>query len=485
MIPPLLYLIVLRVGKQLLFDTLPLLLAQIEPLGQRSQRRIVRGKEHPPQVGHGSQRQFELHHLSRRDALGGDTRRKPFEVGYPFQYSADLFPQPVVAPKPLHHVEPTVEPRDILYRQRYPLLEQTPAHGSDRPVDDIREAAPLAQRVGRKEFEVAYGETVYPHVGVLVDARNTRNVAHILMFRKIQVVENGSCGRNAARHGVDAVPLERGGTELLAELLPVDILGKYPLVEFVGIVTGTERTSETLLPAPLVDDFLRGKIGQELVHVVVPPLGYVELPGRKVEKSHSRGLFPEMYRCEKRIFLVDEYVVAQHHAGSDQFDDSPLHDSLDELGILELLAHGHPFPCPDEFRQIGIQRMVGKTGQLHIAGRSVRPAGKSNTQNTARTNGIFAERFVKVTHPEQQHCIAVYRLDGVVLLHQRRLHIFPILRFALLSCHNATALTTCKVKKFSRKTFRETQPSTPPGGVTGRQCDGDKTPVRSGANPQE
>ena len=135
------------------------------------------------------------------------------------------------------------------------------------------------------------------------------------MFRKIQVVENGSCGRNAARHGVDAVPLERGGTELLAELLPVDILGKYPLVEFVGIVAGTERTSETLLPAPLVDDFLRGKIGQELVHVVVPPLGYVELPGRKVEKSHSRGLFPEMYRCEKRIFLVDEYVVAQHHAG--------------------------------------------------------------------------------------------------------------------------------------------------------------------------
>src|SRR5699024_9870776 len=125
--------------------------------------------------------------LARRDALGGNARRKPLQVAYPLQNRTGFLAHAVIRPETLHHIEPAVEPRDILYRQRYPLLEQPAAHRRDRPVDDVRETAPFAHRIGRKEFEVAYREAVYPYVPVFVDARDAGNVAHVLVLRKIEI----------------------------------------------------------------------------------------------------------------------------------------------------------------------------------------------------------------------------------------------------------------------------------------------------------
>src|SRR5699024_678756 len=119
-------------------------------------------------------------------------------------------------------------------------------------------------------------------------------------------------------------------------------------------------------------------------------------------------------------------VIAQHHSRRYQLDHAPLDQSLDQLGVFELLADRHALARPHQLGKVGVDGVVGKSGQFDIGGRTVGAARERDAQNAARLDGVVAEGFVEVAHAEQQDRIGMHRLDGIVLLHERGLHVFLI-----------------------------------------------------------
>ena len=251
------------------------------------------------------------------------------------------------------------------------------------------------------------------------------------MLRKIEVVENRPGRRDAAREVVHAETLERLGAELLAELLAVHLLGKDPFVQLVGVELVAEGLRETLLIAALVDHLLGLQVRDKLVHIVVRPFGRVEFAGRDIEKRHTGRPSAEADRGDVVVLLVGQDVVSHDNAGRYEFDHTALDKFLDELRVLQLFADRHTFTGPHQFRQIGVDGMVGKSSQLDIRGGAVGPPRERDAQNAARLDRIFAEGLVEVAHTEEQDGVGMHRLDGVILLHQGRFDIFLIVFFLL------------------------------------------------------
>ena len=192
---------------------------------------------------------------------------------------------------------------------------------------------------------------------------------------------------------------------------------------------------ETFLPAALVYYFLGRKVRDELVDIIVAAFRHIEFACGEVEKCDACILLAEIYRCEECVFLVDQNVFVHHYTRCHEFDDAAFYDAFYEFRVFELFAYCHTFACPDEFGQICVECVVWEPGQFDIACRAVGPAGESDAEYSAGAYGVLAEGFIEVSYPEQQYCVAVYGLDGVVLLHQWRFHVFFFFLHLLFAGH--------------------------------------------------
>ena len=388
-------------------------------------RRLQRRLQRPDR----RERVLQLDQLPRRNPLGRNPSRNPLQV--PDQ--RNLLPHRVrqlrVLREALHDVQPLVDLRRVLDRHGDPPFQQPSAHRRQRAVDDIRKTALLPGAVRRKELQVPDRELVHPNVVVLVDPRDRGDMFRIPVFGELQVVENRPRGRNAAREVVDAEALERLRAELLAEFFAVDLLGKDPFVEPVGVEPRPEGLREMILIAPLINNLFRLEIRDQLVHVAVRTLGDVELARRDVQEGDARRLAPEVYRRDVVVLLVGQDVVPEDDARCHQFDDAPLDQSLDQFRVLQLLADRNPLARPNQLRKVGVDGMVGESGQFDVGGGAVRTACERDAQDAARLDGVVAERLVEVPHAEKQNGVGMHRLDRVILLHQGRLDVFLVLFF--------------------------------------------------------
>ena len=435
----LLYLVVLRVGIDLAGDAVAHLRHRVDAFGQGVQLPAVGGFDRRLERLDRRERVLQLHQLAGCHALGGDARGDALQVADHRDLLADGVGQVGLPREAFDDVEPLVDPRRVLDRHGDPPLEQPSAHGGQRAVDHVGETALLAGAVRGEELQVADRELVDPHVVVLVDPRDRGDVSRLAVLGELEVVEDRSGGRDAACKVVHAEALERGGAELPAELLAVHLLGEDPLVEPVGVEPRSEGSRETVLIAALVDHLLRCEVRDQLVHVGVVALGNVEFAGRDVEKGHTRCPPAEVDRGDVVVLLVGQDVVAQHDARRDQFDHPALDQPLDQLRVLELFADGHTFAGPHQFREVGIDGVVGKPGQLDVGRRAVGPACERDAQDAAGLDRIVAERLVEVPHAEEQDGVGMHRLDRVVLLHQGGLDVFLVYLFLwfVFGCHSS------------------------------------------------
>ena len=126
-----------------------------------------------------------------------------------------------------------------------------------------------------------------------------------------------------------------------------------------------------------------------------------------------------MHAGQEVVFLVVEYVVVDGDAGGYQFGDAALDEFLGQFRVFELFADGDPFAGAYQFGQIGVEGVVGETGQLDILGGSVGASGEGDAQYFRCRDGVVGKGFVKVSYPEQQYGIGVNGFHLDVLLHER------------------------------------------------------------------
>ena len=67
---------------------------------------------------------------------------------------------------------------------------------------------------------------------------------------------------------------------------------------------------------------------------------------------------------QKVVLLIIQYVIRESHTRRHQFSDASFHELLRQLRILKLVADGHTLTCTDQFRQIGIEGMMGESRHL-------------------------------------------------------------------------------------------------------------------------
>ncbi len=81
------------------------------------------------------------------------------------------------------------------------------------------------------------------------------------------------------------------------------------------------------------------------------------------------------------IFLLLQDPVVIGDPRGDKFRNTSFYYFFGQLGIFELVADGHALPGPDQFREVGIESMMGETRQVHIGSGPVGPFGQDYSKD--------------------------------------------------------------------------------------------------------
>ena len=269
-----------------------------------------------------------------------------------------------------------------------------------------------------KQFEGTDSESVEPYVSVLLDVSQRGNVSHVGVLRLFEILHDGTGGHDTALDMLHTKAFEVFGAEVLEQFLSCGGFAEDPVVHFENDMLGAEVAFEVLFVCPIVEHFFGSKTAEEFFYVVERALPREELTGRDVEESHAASGFAEVDGGEEVVFFIVEHVIAHGYARGDEFGNAPLDESFGEFGVFQLVADGHTSSCPNQFRQISVQGVVGKSCHFgDIAATTVIPLGKGDAENARRDDGIFTIGLVEVAATKQQQGIGMLCLEAEELFH--------------------------------------------------------------------
>ena len=439
---PLLHLL-WRVGSQLGHDAVAQRLAEVQLLPHPAQRCGGRRRASCLHAcltdgGYGLQCCHELHHFPWRHTSCGHLRYDTLQVADALQVLVHRLAERGVAVEVVHHVEPFVDAPLVPQGEHQPPAKHAPAHGADRAVDDVEQRLAVLLH-GLQQLQRADGKLVEPDEALLLNARQRSDVGYLRVQRLFQVLQHGSGSHDAVLHVVDTEALERLHLEVAVQLLVGRLLGEHPVVQQERDEPRAEVPLEVVAPLAVVDHLLGLEVAYQLLHIVVRTLADEELARGDVEKRNATGRLAQVDGSEEIVLLVVEHRVLHGHARSHQFGDASLHQFLGQFRVLQLVADGHALARPDQFRQVGVQRVVRESRHLVALVVAVVSVGQCDAQYLSCRDGILAVGLVEVAASEQQHGLRVFRLEVEKLLHHRG---------KLLVCHSPSRVKSGKGTHF-------------------------------------
>ncbi len=244
-------------------------------------------------------------------------------------------------------------------------------------------------------------------------------MAQFTVFGFGQIVENDTGGHGGFGPFFNAESFQIGGFEMAEEQLVAGFVLKLPVVDGRGvgffsqkqIGPGTGRFRE---------EHLRRLVGlQYFFGFAFGSLKHIKLAGGNVDEGQAHGFVLFIHRSQPVVFAGIEHIVAQRHAGCDQFGNPPFHNSDGIFRVFELVADRHPLPGTHQFGQVIVERMMRKSGQGHFGCRTVSTFGEGDVENAGRGDRVLAKGFIKIAHPKEQQSTGIFGFDGRILLHER------------------------------------------------------------------
>src|SRR5438045_7870610 len=110
-------------------------------------------------------------------------------------------------------------------------------------------------------------------------------------------------------------------------------------------------------------------------------------------------------------------LVIDGCSGSYHLGNTSLYNSLGQLWIFKLVADGHTVTGFYQFMQIGIEGMVRKTGKIRRSGGTIVSFCQRYPQYLRGNDGILPKSFIEIPYTKEQHCVRIFLLDRLVLLH--------------------------------------------------------------------
>ena len=284
-------------------------------------------------------------------------------------------------------------------------------------VDDVDEALAFGSH-RRHEFEIADREAVEAYVSVFLDTAEGCDVGYVGVLGEVEIVQQASGGDYCLQHVGHSESFEAGGGEMAQEAFLCGLGCIYPVVEFEHGTSVGHGLFVGLACAMHAQHLLGGYSGYELLHIVGLSSGTEKLAGGYVEEGHSGEMLSLAYPSEEIVFPAGEHRVGGVESGSDKLGDASSDKLFGELWVFKLLADGHTASGSDQFREVGVECVVGKSGEFDELSGSVGPAGECDAEYLARRYGIVGECFVEVTHSEEEYGVGMLFLHLGILPHE-------------------------------------------------------------------
>ena len=177
---------------------------------------------------------FQLHHFTRINAGHGYFPDDAFQIAHLSELLFNLRFQFQMPGEMLHNVKPVVDCRNFFQRKNNPAFQKARAHRRDGFVNYLHQRfCPFVDRI--KQFEVANGEAVEPNVFVLLDARQTRNMAQIGMLREVKIMQDGARCNDPVIQALHPKPFQRFGFEMTQQAVERSIFGIHPVFERIRV----------------------------------------------------------------------------------------------------------------------------------------------------------------------------------------------------------------------------------------------------------
>ena len=177
-----------RVGLNLTLDALTNRRARIQLFANGLQRLHTRLGANPFHGHDGFQSVFQRQNLARVDAPERHLADEPLKVAHVLHFGLNRQLNVNILNKICCNILAFADGQHVFQRQRHPAFQHSRAHWRERVVDDVDKAvAVVVQRT--ENLKVTERETVNPHVLVLGNAADARDVANLRMLRNVEIVK--------------------------------------------------------------------------------------------------------------------------------------------------------------------------------------------------------------------------------------------------------------------------------------------------------
>ena len=365
-------------------------------------------------------------HLSGIDAAGTRLGSQALQVPNGLQNVPQIVPQTDFLRQSVHRQVACVDGIKLGQRRNKCAAQRPPTHWGACPVQHVHQRR-SAGMVGMHNFKVPNREAVEPHAVVRPQAPDAFKVGQFFVVCGVEVVQNGARRDSGVRRVVQAKPLERSTGELLCDAVRGMGFGEHPVVEFGPWDVVSKQGAHISFTLPVDEPFLGFQTAKNPVHPAGISFCGLEFTGAQIQQGEPHGLGGPMDGGDEVVCFAFEHVVVHDQTGGDELGHPAFDQSLGLLRVFQLIAHGHLQARLDKFGEVGVETVVGKSGELHLGGAAVAPFGQHDVQDLGGGHGIAAKGLVEIAHPEKQDSVRMLRLDPVVLFHQR----------GFLSCHCA------------------------------------------------
>ena len=300
-----------------------------------------------------------------------------------------------VADERFHDVEPLVDALCVGERPGDEAAQRTRAHGRFRHVENAEERGLPRHVAARQKLQMDERTPVEDERVALVAHREGADVREVVVERRAHIVEERTRRRNEVVAAAQAEAVEREDAEVARQRLERRLERERPavLVRLLKTLGGADPRQRLVEFLPRVE-LLQHELARR----------EVEEREREVEDGG-----------DKRVRRLVEKPVLRHRAGRDDARHLAADETLRRLGILHLVAERGRLAGADEFREVGVDGVVGDAAhRLAVA------LGERRAEDGRGQDRVVAEHLVEVAEAEHDDRARRHLApDGEILAHHR------------------------------------------------------------------
>ena len=409
-----------RVGVDGFFQQLAQAVQRGHGVSQRVQGRNVHSFQQRLHRGNGVQRTVQGQTVPGGQAVVADLAQKTLHIRHVFQLFAQLFRGHEVVLQGFHRVQTSLNAAAAHHGVFHPRAQKPRAHGGAGLIQQPQKGAlPFAAAQALGQFQIAAGVPIQKHGFVALIQLQMGDMLQRVFLRFVQIAQQSPGGNGPAVLVLHAQRGQRGHAEV-AEQLPFRApLGKGALRQRGS---GKTQIHQCVQLVQIVGDDLPGADALNFVHQLLFRVGQHvrhKLAGAHIRPRQRGSLAEKGHAKHVAVVFFVQHGGVYHRAGSDDADHVPLHQSLAQGRIGQLLADGHLVALFDQPGDISAGGVVRNAAHGRTFAQAATFARQHQFQLFGHQLGVLKKHFVKIAQPEKQDAVLMLLLDVQILLHHR------------------------------------------------------------------